>query len=148
MHRALVESGRRHKDPSSAGGRKMAKELVAAGVIVTGENNDADVTPFYVAPSVGGTTQRKKYSTTKTWDYLDKRRVVVNNSAVPRVRPAMAPGWRLRFNITVSTPEYIPPTASGLSLRTLLDEAGQLQGLADYRPKFGRFKVVNWEMQS
>ncbi len=147
LHRAMVEAGRRHKDPSSAGGRKMAKELVAAGVIVTGEDGNADVTPFYTAGSVGGTTRRKSYTKCKTWDYLDKRRCVVGQAAVPRVRPAMAPGWRLRFSITVSTPEYIPVTARGFSLRTLVDEAGALQGLADYRPKFGRFKVVNWEVE-
>lgn len=149
LWRAMVEAGKRFTDPSSYGGRKSAKELVEAGVQVLGEDGDIDVTPFYVAPGVGRTTRRTKYAKATTWDYLDKRPVVVNNSRVPRVRPAMGPGWRLRYVLHVTEPELIPVTASGnrLSLRTLVDAAATRQGLGDFRPKFGLFRVTEWDVQ-
>ena len=150
LHRAMVEAGKRFTDPSSTGGRKSAKELVEAGVEVLGETGDMEVTPFHVAPKVGSAAAKRKYSTTKMWDYLDKRRVTVGTAAVPRVRPALAPGWRLKYVVTVTEPSLIPPTGGTNkhpSLRALIDAAGSRQGLADYRPKFGKFEIVEWDVQ-
>jgi hypothetical protein len=77
----------------------------------------------------------------ETWDYIDKRRVVVQRNAVPRERPAMNPGWRVSFDILVNAPEYIPP----MLLLGLANKAGMFQGLLDYRPTFGRFNVVEFK---
>lgn len=150
IHRAMVEAGKRFSDPSSSGGRKSAKELVEAGVEVIGETGDIDVTPFWVAPRVGSTTSKEKYKKASTWDCLDKRRVTVGTAAVPRVRPMMMPGWRLKYVITVTEPSFIPVTGEntkGPSLRSLIEAAGARQGLGDYRPKFGKFCIVEWEVR-
>lgn len=145
FHRAIVEIGRRMTDPTS--NRRSAKDLFAAGITVTGVDIDmavaADLTYLMVPPTGGGSAKKKKYQKTKNWDYLDKRRVTVNNSAVPRCRPCIAPGWRLTYEVTVNTPSLIPLKV----LREAIDMAGKLQGLGDFRPKFGRFTVCEWEVQ-
>lgn len=83
-------------------------------------------------------------STGKTdWDYLDRRRVVVQQSGITRVRPALNKGWRAEFDLMVATPEYISPT---LLLETL-NLAGRLCGVGDYRPTYGRFSVVSWKVR-
>lgn len=74
-------------------------------------------------------------------DYYDKRRVVIQRSAVTRSRPAMREGWRARFMLQVNLPEYCPPQ----KLNYLLQQAGRIIGLADFRPSFGRFNVVKFE---
>ena len=68
--------------------RKSAMDLFKAGVI--------SLTPL---ASLGA----------KDWDYEDRRRVVVQRSAVTRVRPAMKQGWSARFEFAVQLPEYIAP---------------------------------------
>ena|GEM_PF-5024768 len=39
-------------------------------------------------------------------------------------------------------PEYISPEF----LRTLVDGAGKFIGLADFRPTYGRFAIVQWQV--
>lgn len=74
-------------------------------------------------------------------DYYDKRRVVIQRSAVTRSRPAMREGWKARFMLQVNLPEYCPPQ----KLNYLLQQAGRIIGLADFRPSFGRFNVTKFE---
>lgn len=72
--------------------------------------------------------------------WIDVRAVVVNKQRVARSRAKIPAGWTIRFHIdsrtALITPDY---------LSTLLEEAGELQGLMDYRPqrkgKFGQFEV-------
>jgi hypothetical protein len=71
---------------------------------------------------------------TKDWDYEDRRRVVVQRNGINRTRPAMRAGWRAEFEIQVNLPEYIAPQ-------------GRLIGVGDFRPTFGRFNVVKFEVQ-
>jgi hypothetical protein len=77
-----------------------------------------------------------------TWDYLDRQRVTVQRAAVTRVRPAFHSGWRATFDLSVLTPEYITPQ----ELHSVLADAGRLVGLADFRPTYGRFAVVAFEV--
>jgi hypothetical protein len=106
------------QDPRSP--RKSALDLFKAGVIVTTEY-----------ASLGA----------KTWDYLDRRRVVVQRSAITRERPAMLAGWEATFEIMVQTPEYI----SREMLHHVLINAGRLVGVGDFRPTYGRFQVIKFE---
>lgn len=116
---AMAEAAKRFPDPSSP--RKSARDLVRAGVLVS---------PFLA--SLG----------TKTWDAIDKRGVVIQKtSRVTRQRPMMREGWRCTFEIEVQESEFIREEL----LREIVDRAGRFGGLGDYRPDFGRFKVVKWE---
>jgi len=76
------------------------------------------------------------------WDYLDQRRVVVQRNAITRTRPAFTKGWECEFTLTSLLPEYITPEF----LRVLVDEAGRIIGIGDFRPSHGRFVVSHWHV--
>lgn len=115
---SIVHAAKFHQDPRSP--RKSAMDLFKAGVVA--------LTPL--AP-LG----------TASWDYEDKRRVVVQRAGVNRVRPAMRAGWRAEFVFLITTPEYIGPQF----LQQVITKAGVLVGIGDFRPTFGRFGIVGFE---
>ncbi len=120
---ALCDMGRSMQDPRSP--RKSMRDLLRAVLIPL-------PTPDHVWPFLPNT---------KEWDYLDKRRVVVQRNALTRLRPAFTEGWRIKFEILVNTPEYLAPER----LNQLISETGRLNGLADGRPSYGRFTVSAFE---
>lgn len=120
FHAALIEAGRRMQDPSSP--RKSARDLVKAAIIPL-----TVMAPF--EPE------------TKEWDYEDARRVTVQRSGLTRIRPAMHAGWKLTYELLVTAPEYITPPV----LVKLVNTAGLLIGLCDFRPTFGRFTMSGFE---
>lgn len=109
------------QDPRSP--RKSALDLYRAAIIV-----ETELAPLGV----------------KDWDYLDQRRVTVQRAGITRMRPAMLAGWRATFDMIVVLPEYVPPA----DLRDVLYNAGRLVGLGDFRPTYGRFHVVKFEVWS
>jgi hypothetical protein len=113
---AIISAARYRQDPRSP--RKSAMDLYRAGVVCL--------------------TQLSPMGVDK-WDYEDRRRVVVQRAGVNRVRPAMRRGWRAEFTFQVNTPEYIEP----IDLLQVLEMAGRLVGVGDFRPTFGRFIVTN-----
>ncbi len=123
LNRAIVEAARFHQDPRSS--RKMAKDLVQAAVIV----------PTMLAPVL------VKDKPTSDWDYLDRQRVVIQRAGITRVRPAFTAGWKAQFNVTSLLPEYVTPQF----LRRLVQDSGKFIGLADFRPTYGRFDVIEWK---
>lgn len=112
---AIINAAKFRQDPRSP--RKSAMDLFKAGVVVT--------TPLATL----GTAE---------WDYLDKRRVMVQRNGINRVRPAMRSGWKATFDLMIVLPEYIDRN----SLRETIESAGRLIGVGDFRPTFGRFGVV------
>lgn len=112
-------AARAFQDPRSK--RASACALLQAAIFVTPE-----------VPSLGK----------KTWDFLDRSRMTVQQSAITRVRPCFNKGWRLSFEIVVGQPALVPPEF----LRQILDYAAAFVGLCDSRPDFGRFSVVSWEI--
>ena len=74
--------------------------------------------------------------------YLDLRPVVIQRSRVVRIRPAFKAGWELEFTIECLDDEISPEL-----LHDVLILAGRTVGIGDYRPKFGRFSVVRFEVQ-
>ena len=122
--RAVVEAGRNFQDPRSK--RKMAKELVQAAVMA-----DEILSPILV-----------KGEPTKEWEYDDRQRVCIMRSAITRTRPAFKKGWQVDFTLISLVPDLVTPEF----LRKLVDNAGLLGGLGDFRPTYGRFRVVNWEV--
>lgn len=115
---AIVNAAKFRQDPRSP--RKSAMDLFRAGVVVTSPLASLGV---------------------KDWDYLDKRRVMIQRNGINRVRPAMQAGWKARFDLMIVLPEYIDRHV----LRETIESAGRLIGLGDFRPTFGRFGIVNFE---
>ncbi len=116
---SIVNAAKYHQDPRSS--RKSAMDLFKAGVV--------SLTDF---ASLGA----------KEWDYEDRRRVVVQRAGVTRTRPAMRKGWSATIILMITTPEYISPTF----LQQVITKAGLLVGVGDFRPTYGRFGVVNFEL--
>lgn len=115
---AIINAAKFRQDPRSP--RKSAMDLFKAGVVST-----TNLASLGVAD----------------WDYLDKRRVMVQRNGVNRVRPAMKAGWRAQFDLLIMLPEYI----SRNDLRETIESAGRLIGIGDFRPTFGRFGITNFE---
>lgn len=118
---SLVAAAGSFADPRSP--RKSAKDLIKAGV---------------QALEVVSLLEPK----TKEWDRDDKQRAVVQRSAITRTRPCMEEGWEVRFDLLIGLPTYISPKF----LYELIEWAGMYCGLLDYRPTYGKFKVVNFEL--
>ena len=74
------------------------------------------------------------------WEDFPKR-VVIQGRSIIRHRP-MLKEWALDFQCCV-TDERINLE----DLRSMWDYAGAYKGLGDWRPKFGRFKVVAWKVK-
>lgn len=79
----------------------------------------------------------------KTWDYEHRCRVQVQRAGITRVRPAFREGWRCELSLMMNLPEYIP---SG-DLHDTISSAGKLIGVGDFRPTYGRFRVISYEVQ-
>jgi hypothetical protein len=120
LRQATIHAARFKSDPRSP--RKSASDLFKAGVVSLTELASLGV---------------------KDWDYLDRRRVMIQRQGITRMRPALLKGWRVTFDIQVLTPEYIEPAL----LHEVILQAGRLVGIGDFRPTFGRFFVVNYEVQ-
>lgn len=119
VRQAMIGAAKYRKDPRSS--RASAVNLFKAGVIF-----DTEIA------SLGS----------EEWDYLDRRRAVVQRAGIKRVRPAFEAGWEATFRATVLLPEYVSPA---LFLDVLVD-AGRFSGVGDFRPSFGRFAVVRFEV--
>lgn len=121
LRQAAVYAAKFRQDPRSP--RKSAFDLYKAGVV-----------SLTNLASLGS----------KQWDYLDRRRVCIQRNGVTRTRPGMLKGWKAEFELMVLTPEYIDP----MTLRDVIEQAGRLIGMADFRPTFGRFGIVGFEVQA
>lgn len=78
-----------------------------------------------------------------TWDYLDARRVVIQRAGITRQRPGFNEGWTATFKIMVLAPDFLPPAR----LREIMDYAGKFQGIGDFRPSHGRFRVDGFSIE-
>lgn len=121
LRQSILLAAKFRQDPRSP--RKSAFDLFKAGVVAMTE-----LAPLGV----------------KEWDYIDRRRVVVQRSAVTRERPAMRAGWTATIRLQVLIPEYIGLDA----LSDVLTNAGRLVGVGDFRPTFGRFRVDGFKRLS
>ena len=125
---AMVKAATNFKVTGKRG--KSYKDLVSANVVI-----DPERIPFgIVAPDQLDTDADKPL-------YLDLRPVVIQRARVVRIRPAFKPGWELEFVINVLDDE-LPANM----LQDILVLAGKTVGVGDYRPKFGRFSVVEFKV--
>lgn len=116
---AVINAAKYRQDPRSP--RKSAMDLFRAAIVVTNDLADLGV---------------------KTWEFVDRRRVNVQRSGVPRERPGVNEGWRVTFDVMVLLPEYVSSTL----LREVIVDAGRLCGLGDFRPTFGRFSIAEFKV--
>lgn len=114
---AIIHAAKFKQDPRSP--RKSAMDLFKAGVFANEELCSLGV---------------------KTWDYLDRRRVVVQRNGITRCRPAMNAGWQINLCFEVVLPEYISPEL----LNEVIQLAGRVIGVGDFRPTYGRFQVIGF----
>lgn len=119
VRQSVIHASKYEQDPRSP--RKSMMDLMKAALVSLTELSSLGV---------------------KEPDYYDKRRVVIQRNAVTRSRPAMKEGWRAKFILMVNLPEYVPPQ----KLNHLIQQAGRIIGLADFRPSFGRFNVVKFDL--
>jgi hypothetical protein len=115
LRQAIIMAAKFRQDPRSP--RKSAMDLFKAGVV-----------SLTNLASLG----------VQEPDYLDTRRVMVQRQGVNRTRPAMRIGWKAGFELQVLTPEYIDQHF----LNEVIQMAGRLIGVGDFRPTFGRFNVT------
>lgn len=118
LRMSIVNAAKFEQDPRSP--RKSAMDLFKAAVIVLDE----------LCP-LG----------TKDWDMIDRRRVMVQRAGVTRHRPAFDVGWSIKCQLQIMLPEYI---SEAFLLKTLT-RAGQLVGVGDFRPTFGRYGVSQFK---
>ena len=121
LRQSVIHAAKFKQDPRSP--RKSAMDLFKAGVV-----------SLTINAGLGA----------KTWDYLDTRRVTVQRAGVNRTRPAMKVGWRAQFDLQVLTPEYIDQSL----LHDVVSTAGRLIGLGDFRPTYGRFNIVGFDVSA
>lgn len=119
VRQSIIMAAKFRQDPRSP--RKSAMDLFKAAVISLTD-----------LASLG----------TKEWDFEDRRRVTVQRNGITRIRPAMREGWKASLRLMVNIPEYVSPVL----LRAVLDDAGRLVGVGDFRPTFGRFTITSWEL--
>ena len=119
FRQSMVHAAKFKQDPRSP--RKSAMDLFRAGVV--------SLTPL---ASMG----------VVNWDYVDTRRVTVQRAGINRVRPAMRQNWSVELQFQVLTPEYTDPTL----FQEVLNTAGRLVGVGDFRPTYGRFFISNFEV--
>jgi hypothetical protein len=125
LRQSIIHAAKFQQDPRSP--RKSAMDLFKAGVVC--------LTPLapILCPEV-----------TTEWHYVDRRRVMVQRNGITRHRPAFNVGWRIQAVLLITVAEYI----SADFLHQVATRAGQLVGVGDNRPTYGRygishFKVVN-----
>ena len=119
LRQSVVGASKYEQDPRSP--RKSLMDLMKAALVSLTELADTGL---------------------KDPDYMDKRRVVVQRAAVTRTRPALKTGWKAGFILMMNLPEYIPQER----LNYLIQQAGRLIGVGDFRPSFGRFTVTRYEV--
>lgn len=119
LRQSIIGAARFRQDPRSP--RKSAMDLFKAGVVSITETADLGV---------------------KDADYIDRRRVLVQRNAITRERPALREGWEATIQLMVLLPEYIDST----TLLEVIGSAGRLIGVGDFRPTYGRFAVIDFEI--
>ena len=121
LRQCIIHAAKFRQDPRSP--RKSAMDLFKAGIV-----------SLTTLADLGK----------DEWDYEHRCRVVIQRNAINRTRPAIKQGWKAVFEIMVNLPEYINPDM----LNEVIQQAGRLIGMADFRPSYGRFAVTGFEVMN
>jgi hypothetical protein len=118
---SIINAAKYKQDPRSP--RKSAMDLFKAGLVGLSDLCSLGI---------------------KEWQYVDRRRVMIQRNGITRHRPAVYAGWKVSMSFQVLTPEYI----SSQMLNETIQAAGRLVGVGDFRPTFGRFQVTKFAVLS
>ncbi len=143
LRQSIIHAAKFRQDPRSP--RKSAMDLFKAGIVSLTAN-----APMFSGEAILGEERPGRMShgmvrqgkAATTWDFLDTRRVMIQRNGINRTRPAMKVGWRAEFVLQVLTPEYIDPSF----LNEVIAMAGRLVGVGDFRPTYGRFNIVKFDV--
>ena len=127
LRMSIVNAAKYRQDPRSP--RKSAMDLYKAAIV--------SLKPLSPITTVTGELP-------KIWDYEHRCRVQIQRNGITRCRPAFREGWKTEVSLLVNLPEYISPR----ELNEVIGAAGRLVGVGDFRPSYGRFAVVKFEVQS
>lgn len=116
---SLINAAKYKQDPRSP--RKSAMDIFKAGIVT--------LEPLC---SLG----------ILTWSYVDQRRVMIQRNGITRARPAVSSGWHCELLLQCNLPEYIAPEL----LNEVIQMAGKLVGVGDFRPSYGRYQVTSFEV--
>jgi len=105
-------------------GKKTFKDRVQ-GLLV--------ITPEYIPHVADNGGPRKEYE-------IDSRPVRIQRARIVRHRPRL-PEWRLKCQFLITDVSLLPVDVA----ETILIDAGNMQGIGDYRPRFGRFRVAEFK---
>ena len=120
LRQSIINAAKFRQDPRSP--RKSAMDLFKAGIV-----------SLTTLASLGS----------KNWDYLDTRRAGIHRAGINRSRPAFRAGWQAQFDILINLPEYI----TSKDLLDVINMAGRLIGVGDFRPSYGRFSIVHFKVR-
>lgn len=126
LRMSIVNAAKFRQDPRSP--RKSAMDLYKAALV--------SLVPLSPIVNVTGELP-------KMWDYEHKCRVQVQRNGITRIRPAFKEGWRVEVPIMCNLPEYVSPK----DLNEVIGQAGRLIGVGDFRPSYGRFQVIRFDVQ-
>lgn len=127
LRMAIVGAAKFRQDPRSP--RKSAMDLYKAALV--------SLKPLAPITTVVGELP-------KVWDYEHRCRVQIQRNGITRCRPAFKEGWRAEVPLLVNLPEYVGPK----DLNDVIAAAGRLIGVGDFRPSYGRFQIIRFEVQS
>lgn len=71
---------------------------------------------------------------------IDYRPVVIQRARIMRARPLFK-DWSLEFVLVVNDDRIIPET-----VKDIIEYSGSYVGIGDFRPKFGRFVLVDYKV--
>jgi len=117
---SIINAAKYKQDPRSP--RKSAMDLFKAGLVGLSDLCSLGI---------------------KEWQYVDRRRVMVQRNGITRHRPACYPGWKASMQFQVLVPEYI----NSHLLNETISAAGRLVGVGDFRPTFGRYQVTRFAVE-
>lgn len=125
LRMAVIGAAKFRQDPRSP--RKSAMDLFKAAII--------GLQPL--CPII-----TSKGEETSEWEYEHRCRVQVQRAGITRCRPAFKEGWSVSVPLMITLPEYIDSS----DLNETIASAGRLIGVGDFRPTYGRFQVVKFEV--
>lgn len=123
---SILNAAKFLQDPRSS--RKSAVDLYKAAIVC--------LKPLSTFTTAAGETP-------KTWDYEHRAHVTVQRAGITRCFPAFKEGWKAEMSLMCILPEYV----SAKDLNAAIAQAGRLIGVGDFRPTYGRFQVVKFEVQ-
>lgn len=121
VRQSIIHAAKFRQDPRSP--RKSAMDLFKAALV--------------------SLTELAPLGMKKEWDYEHKCRVTIQRNGITRTRPAFKAGWEAEVQLMISCPEYVTPDI----LHEVAVNAGRLVGVADFRPTYGRFSIVHFDVE-